>query len=187
MANDLNGDLKDNLGQLNCGKPSGFIKDWTALPKDTKDFFNSIKRVRVMLGEVKLINPVDQQGNEVDIDVQPFIWEIDNKDAFATMGEPFTKMAKERRLPIQHWINCSSEEEKTKSGMTYFLPKQSVNMAVSIDLADDDQQKFADFMEWVNNYNEYIVNLWNEKRTDKMELEDASLVEDFIDIESSGE
>ena len=38
----------------------------------------------------------------VSVDTTPFIWEIDNRDAFKTMGEQFTKLTKMRRLPPQH-------------------------------------------------------------------------------------
>jgi hypothetical protein len=183
MADDLNGDLKDNTGGLNCGKPAGYIKDFQALPEDTKTLIKQIKRVRVILGEVELVNPVDAEGNETDMDVQPFIWEVDNRDAFKTMGEPFTQLAKQRRLPVQHWIECGSDERSIPTGAKFYLPTASLDIATSIDLTEDDQTKFGDFLEWINNYNDYIVSAWNEKRSEKMEAEDESLVEDFIDIE----
>ena len=187
MADDLNGDLKDNTGRLNCGKPAGYIQDFQALPDDMKALIKQIKRVRVLLGEVQLLNAVDADGNEVDVDVHPFIWEVENKDAFKTMGQPFTMMAKQKRLPVQHWITCGSEERKLPTGASFFLPTATVDFTNSIDLTDGDQQKFADYMEWINNYNEYIVNAWNEKRAEKMSAEDAELVEDFIDIEVGGD
>lgn len=183
MADDLNGDLKDNTGGLNCGKPAGYIKDFQALPEDTKTLIKQIKRVRVILGEVELVNPVDAEGNETDMDVQPFIWEVDNRDAFKTMGEPFTQLAKQRRLPVQHWIECGTDERSIPTGAKFYLPTASLDLASSIDLTEGDQTKFGDFLEWINNYNDYIVSAWTEKRTQKMEAEDEALVEDFIDIE----
>ena len=188
MAEDLKGDLKDNTGLLNCGKPAGYIKDFQALPEDTKSLIKQIKRVRVILGEAELVNPVDGEGNEkTDMEVQPFIWEIDNRDAFKTMGEPFTQMAKQRRLPVQHWVTCGSEERSIPTGAKFYLPVPNVDLTTSIDLTDADQNKFSDFIEWINNYNEYIVSAWNEKRTEKIEAEDESLVEDFIDIDADGD
>jgi len=187
MAEDLNGDLKDNTGGLNCGKPAGYIKDFQALPDDTKALIKQIKRVRVLLGEVELVNPVDGEGNEVDMEVQPFIWEIDNRDAFKTLGEPFTQMAKQRRLPVQHWITCGSDERSIPTGAKFYVPTASIDLTNSIELSDGDQGRFSDFIEWINNYNEYIVSAWNDKRSQKMEAEDEALVEDFIDIEVDGD
>ena len=187
MAEDLNGDLKDNTGGLNCGKPAGYIKDFQALPDDTKALIKQIKRVRVILGEVQLVNAVDGEGNEVDTDVQPFIWEIDNRDAFKTMGEPFTQMAKQRRLPVQHWIDCGADERSIPTGAKFYVPTAGIDMTLAIDLTEEDQTKFSDFLEWINNYNDYIVSAWSEKRSEKMNAEDETLVEDFIDIEVGGE
>jgi len=187
MAEDLNGDLKDNTGGLNCGKPAGYIKDFQALPDDTKALIKQIKRVRVILGEVQLVNAVDGEGNEVDTDVHPFIWEIDNRDAFKTMGEPFTQMAKQRRLPVQHWIDCGADERSIPTGAKFYVPTAGIDMSVAIDLTEEDQTKFSDFLEWINNYNDYIVSAWSEKRSEKMNAEDEALIEDFIDIEVGGE
>jgi hypothetical protein len=183
MADDLNGDLKDNTGGLNCGKPAGYIKDFQSLPEDTKTLIKQIKRVRVILGEVELVNPVDADGNEKDMEVHPFIWEVDNRDAFKTMGEPFTQLAKQRRLPVQHWIECGTDERSIPTGAKFYLPTTSLDITTSIDLSEEDQTKFSDFLEWINNYNDYIVSAWNEKRTEKARAENDALVEDFIDIE----
>ena len=183
MAEDLNGDLKDNVGGLNCGKPAGYIKDFQALPDDLKNLIKQIKRVRVLLGEVKLTGAVDSEGNEIGDSIHPFIWEIDNKDAFKTMGSPFSMMAKEKRLPVQHFIACGSEERKLPTGVSFFLPTVDLDLTNAVDITDEDQQKFSDFIEWINNYNEYIVKTWNEKREIKMSSEDEDLVEDFIDID----
>ena len=187
MAEDLNNDLKDNTGGLNCGKPAGYIQDFQALPDDMKTLIKQIKRVRVLLGEVKLINPVDAEGNEVTQDIYPFIWEVENKDAFKTMGQPFTMMAKQRRLPVQHWITCGTEERQLPTGASFFLPTATVDFSNAIELTDDDQARFGDFIEWINNYNEYIVNAWNENRGKAQSAEDDALVEDFIEIELDGD
>jgi len=183
MAEDLNGDLKDNTGKFNCGKPAGFDPNYKDLPKDRKDFLNTIKRVRVLLGEVKLINPVDADGNEVDADVSPFIWEIDNRDAFKTMGTPFNVMGRQKRLPVQHWIKCGSEERSLPTGASFFLPTQELDLSNNVELQEADQQRFSDFIEWIGNYNQYIVNAYNETNVAQVSKEDADLVDEFMNID----
>ena len=183
MSEDLNGDLKDNTGGFNCGKPAGYIEDFQALPDDVKTLIKQIKRVRVLLGEVELVNPVDDQGNEVTVESHPFIWEIDNRDAFKTMGEPFTQLGRQKRLPVQHWIKCGSEERTLPTGASFFLPTQSLDMQTTIELTEGDQEKFGNFIEWIGNYNQYIVNAYNESAGSKMSKADEDLVEDFIDID----
>jgi hypothetical protein len=99
------------------------------------------------------------------------------------MGEPFTQLAKQRRLPVQHWIECGTDERSIPTGAKFYLPTTSLDITTSIDLSEEDQTKFSDFLEWINNYNDYIVSAWNEKRTEKARAENDALVEDFIDIE----
>ena len=106
MADDLNIDLKDNEGKFNCGKPAGYIKDFKSLPEKTQELIKQIKRVRVIFGTVELINPTDDQGNSVELDATPFIWEVDNRDAFKGWGDVFTTFAKQKRLPIQHVVEA---------------------------------------------------------------------------------
>ena len=183
MAEDLNGDLKDNTGKFNCGKPAGYIEDFQALPEDTKTLIKQIKRVRVLMGEVKLVNPVDSDGNEVQVDVSPFIWEIDNRDAFKTMGEPFIQLGRQKRLPVQHWIKCGSEEHSLPTGASFFLPTQELDVSNNVELEEADQQRFSDFIEWIGNYNQYIVNSYNEKNVAKVSQEDADLVDQFIELD----
>ena len=36
LSNSLNGDLKDSIGGVNLGRPSGYIEDFNALPESTK-------------------------------------------------------------------------------------------------------------------------------------------------------
>ena len=184
MAEDLNGDLKDNIGGYNCGKPAGYIQDFQALSDDMKALIKQIKRVRVLLGEVELVNAVDDQGNEVAPETHPFIWEVENKDAFKTMGEPFTQLGRQKRLPVQHWITCGTEERSLPTGASFFLPTQSLDLSSSIELEDKDQSRFSDFIEWIGNYNQYIVNAHNEKLgSAKMSSDDIDLVEEFIEID----
>ena len=62
MAKDLKDDLRDNAGGFNCGKPSGWIEDYASLPAETKTLLKSIKRVRVLFGEITMNNPVNAKG-----------------------------------------------------------------------------------------------------------------------------
>lgn len=185
MADDLNMDLKDNDGGFNCGKPAGYVKDFKALPEKTQELIKSIKRVRVVLGTVEMVNPTNEKGEPVELDTTPFIWEIDNREAFKEIGNNFTSLAKMQRLPIQHIITASSEERKIPTGASYFVPVSSLDVTETLEIADAEHALFADFMSWVDNYNNYIVNAWSEKvkSASPMDDEDVETVEGFVDIE----
>ena len=183
MHDDLNVDLKDNDGGFNCGKPAGYIQDFKALPEKTQELIKQIKRVRVVLGTVELVSATDEKGNSVDVDATPFIWEIDNRDAFKFVGDAFTKLAKMQRLPVQHMITANTDERKLPNGNSFFVPVVSLNVTDTISLTEKDQTMFADFMTWIDNYNNYIVNAWAEKANSSMEDGDSEVIDDLVDIE----
>ena len=182
MSDNLNVDLKDNQGKFNCGKPTGYIKDFKALPVDTQDVIRQIKRVRVIFGTVNLTGSVDDSGNKVDKGTIPFIWEIDNRDAFKTMGEPFKKFSQVKRLPVQHNIALNTEERKLPNGNSFYLPTYTLDLQDTIEVSKDDQDTFINFMSWIDNYNTYIYNEWDMKTTKDISDADKNTVDSFIDV-----
>ena len=185
MADSLNIDLKDNQGSFNCGKPAGYVKDFKSLPIETQDLLKQIKRVRVIFGVITLDGVTNEKGESVELQESPFIWEIDNRDAFKTMGEPFNQLAKMKRLPVQHNIMLTTEERKLPNGNSFYLPKASLDVTNTVQLTESDQKMFTDFMSWVQNYNEYIINEWGVKSGQKISQSDMDTVDSFIDIDSA--
>ena len=181
MANDLNNDMKDNEGGFNCGKPAGFIQDWAALPDTMKELIKSIKRVRALFGTVELVNPTDEKGTPVSVDTTPFIWEIDNRDAFKTMGEQFNKLTKMRRLPPQHNMSCTTREVPLPNGSSFFVPEAELDLGTTLEMDNHAQEVFASFIAWIENYNTYILNAWSDNMR-KDEDVDVDTVEAFVDI-----
>jgi hypothetical protein len=184
MGDNLNIDLKDNDGGFNCGKPSGWIKDFKALPEKMQDLIRQIKRVRAVFGTIELINPTDNAGNPVEVGTLPFIWEVENKDAFKTVGAIFSQLAKMKRLPVQHTVTANTEERKLPNGNSFYLPVTSLDVTSVLELTDEEQKRFGDFVTWVQNYNEYILNAWSENANKDIREDDMDTVEDFVDIDS---
>lgn len=192
MAETLNMDLKDNTGKVNCGKPSGYIKDFKALPADMQDLIRQIKRVRVLFGIVTLEKAMNADGEIVGDITHPFIWEIDNREAFNTVGEPFKKFAQQERIPLQYDIVFNEPKKNDlPNGSSYYTPICLPDMSATHEITDEDHNRFGDFLEWVKNYNDYIYKEWDakqEKIKEKlMSSEDEELVEDFIDVEIDDE
>ena len=182
MSDNLNVDLKDNQGKFNCGKPTGYIKDFKALPVETQDVIRQIKRVRVIFGTVDLVGSVDESGNKMDKGTIPFIWEIDNRDAFKTMGEPFKKFSQVKRLPVEHSIALNTEERKLSNGNSFYLPTYTLDLQDKIEVSKDDQDTFINFMSWIDNYNTYIFNEWDMKTKKDISDSDKNVVDNFIDV-----
>ena len=189
MSDNLNGDLKDNTGRFNCGKPSGYIEDFKALAPDMQDLIRQIKRVRVIFGIVTLDEPTNEKGEVVALGDVPFIWEIDNKDAFKTLGEQFNSYVKKSRLPIQHLIHLNgTKANELPNGSHFYTPIAEVDFGESFDVTEADQKLFGDFIEWIKNFNDYICKEWEEKvetRQNPITPEEVETVESFIDIEGN--
>jgi hypothetical protein len=185
MDKDLNGDLRDNDGGFNCGKPSGWIEDYSALPAETKALLKSIKRVRVLFGEITMKDPVNAKGEALGlIESVPFIWEIDNRDAFKTLGAPIAQMAKQNRILPQHRIILGAEEQSLPTGATYFLPTAVLDLSSTLELTDADSALFGDFNAWVDNYNEYIVKEFNKlSQPAEATADELEIAQEFVDVE----
>lgn len=183
----LQSDLKDNDGGFNCGKPAGYIKDFKALPEKMQELLKSIKRVRVILGTVEMVNPTDDKGNSVEVPETPVVWEIDNRDAFAELGKSFATLAKMSLLPINHIINLKSDERKIPTGASYYVPVANLDTSKMLDIMKEQHELFANFVSWVDNYNSYILNSWSEKANSRMEDDDVDVVDGIVDIEIDDE
>jgi len=182
MADNLNIDLKDNDGGFNCGKPAGYIQDFKALPESMQDLIKQIKRVRVVFGTVELVDPVDASGKAADVGAQtPFIWEVENRDAFKSVGAIFTKLGKMRRLPPQHTFSATTVEQSLPNGNSFYLPETALDLQTTLELDDATQETLGNFLAWVTNYNQYISNAWDEN-AHKHDDVDKEGVEEFIDI-----
>jgi hypothetical protein len=184
MDKDLNADLRDNMGGFNCGKPSGWIKDYSALPQDIKNLMKSIKRVRVLFGEIIAPNAFDSTGQSIVLDNKiPFIWEIDNKDAFKSAGAVIALFAKQHRLLPQHLVNLGTEANALPNGEQFYTPTFNVDFGNVLSLEDSDQLTFANFNDWISNYNDYIIKKFNEGSSKKEQERDDTLVEEFVDVD----
>ena len=181
MADNLDIDLKDNDGGFNCGKPAGYIQDFKALPESMQDLIKQIKRVRAVFGTVELIDPVDAAGKPVDLSSTPFIWEVENRDAFKSIGALFTKLGKMRRLPPQHTFTATTAEQSLPNGSSFYLPETALDLQSTLELDDASQETLGNFLAWITNYNEYISNAWDEN-AHKHEAVDKEGVEEFIEI-----
>jgi hypothetical protein len=136
-----------------------------------------------VFGIIDMIDVVNSKGDAVELASTPFIWEVENRDAFKTIGGVFTQLAKMKRLPVQHLVTISTEEKKLPNGSSFYLPVTSLDLTTSIALSKEDQTTFSDFVAWVQNYNEYILNSWSENANRDMGGDDIDTVDSFVDVD----
>ena len=189
MADSLNIDLKDNTGRFNCGKPSGYVEDFQALPKSTQDLIRQIKRVRVLFGTVSMEDPVDEKGVPVEnFSDSPFIWEVDNKDAFKTFGDLFSELSEKSRLPIQHAMHLNgTHANQLPNGSSFYTPIVEVDYTESFEINDEDKKLFGEFSMFIKGFNDWVCKEWDtnvQKRQGDVSEAEQEVIEDFIDIDT---
>jgi hypothetical protein len=186
MDVDLKNDLRDTDGGFNCGKPSGWVEDYKALPEETKNLIKSIKRVRVLFGTVTMHDAVDEAGASVEgIEDVPFIWEVDNKTSFKDMGAPIAQLAKNNRLLPQHSIILTTKENALPNGSAYWTAVPALDLVSTILLTDKDQETFSSFNQWIKDYNEYVLKAHRTAQESAVDAEFKEVVEEFVEVEEA--
>ena len=182
MGKSLSVDLKDNYGGFNCGRPSGYVKDFSSLPQETQDIMKGTKRYKIVFGLCTLDNAKDANGKSVDVKEFPFFMRIKNRDSFKAMNDIFNAIQRKNRLPIQHNLVLSSELKSIPSGATYAVVKASLGDEVEI--TADDQETLNSFVEWVESMNSITLSKWEEnRRPEELSEADEEIVSSIVEIE----
>lgn len=187
MATTLNQDLKDTTGRFNLGRPSGYVQDFNALPESTKELMRSITRVRVVMGLITIENPLNANGEPLDIEVKdvPFVLEVKNRDSLKAIDDAFNALKRKNVLPIMGTVTLGYEAKTTPTGVNYGVITTEVKGTV--ELQQEDQDMLRNFMDYIEYVNGYVLSKWDEKHVQGISKDDADLVAGLVDIEGSGE
>lgn len=189
MADNLNIDLKDNGGSFNCGRPTGYIKDFKSLDKNMQESIKAVSRIRSVFGTVSFNTVINADGSDSDKVIKdvPFIWEISGSTAFKEVGEVFKSLSSMKRLPVQHDAKISLDKRATAAGGSFFVPKIDINFKNVLKVEEKDQETFGNFIAWIENFNGYISSAWDEKNRNKVSEEDMKVVDEFIEVDDDAE
>ena len=180
QSNSLNGDLKDSIGGLNLGRPSGYIEDFNALSDSVKQVIRSVKRVNVYYGTVSLDNPVDENGNEVSGDFNdiPFVMDVKNRDSLKSINGVMNALKRKNLLPIMSTVKLTGVEDSIPTGAKF--GKIEAKLGDKVDLGDGDNEMLKDFIELIEYSNGKILDLHHERSNKDMSPEDDAMVSDII-------
>lgn len=183
MSTDLKGDLKDNMGGFNLGRPSGYIEDFNALPEKTKVLIRSIKRKKIVFGMISANDVIDEGGNEMDaISDTPFVFEV-SPSSIKSLDNAMGTLARKNILPIQYTFNLSAEEAKLPNGSAF--SRIVFNAGDKVELQQEDQETLNNFLEYINYSNGKILTQWEEKNQEGISSEDADIVAEFVNVEEA--
>ena len=184
VTNINSGDLKDNYGGFNCGRPSGYIKDYESLSGKLQEIVKNTKRVMAVFGVVKLNNPTDANGNPVEFDGwHPFLINVKNRYSVKGIEDGIKGIMKNNRLPIQYTAEWGSNFEPLPNGENnYFITMKPIE-AVQLDAGD--QQLMRDFVDYVEERNRGILSMWDRAHSEDMSDDDKAFIDAFINVGSS--
>jgi hypothetical protein len=181
QANNLMSDLKDSIGGLNLGRPSGYIQDWDSVPDDTKAIIRSVKKVNIYYGTITLLKPMNQKGEALPTDSYvdvPFVMDLKNRDSIKSVNGVLTALQRKKMLPIMSTIQLDGLEGSIASGAKFGYIKATVGDTV--DLAEGDNEMLKDFLELIEYSNGKILDLHHERAKGGADS-DAGLVQDILD------
>ena len=182
MATALTGDLKDNYGGFNCGRPSGYVKDFNSLPQETQDLMRSTDRFKIIFGLCTLDTPKDANGKPVDVKEFPFLMRVKNRDSFKAMTDLFSQIQRKNKLPIQFNVHLSSEVKSIPSVATYAVIKPHLGELVEITTGD--QETLNNFVEWVESMNTITLSKWEEHhRPEELSDQENDIAANVVEIE----
>jgi hypothetical protein len=163
LSIDLKGDLKDNTGGFNIGRPSGYVEDWENLPQATKELMRQVKRTKVVFGTVTLADAVDESGATLDDIVTdvPFILDVKNRDSIKALDGAVKAIQRKNALPIQYTLDLSADQHTLPTGNTY--SSMIVGVGDKIDIAESDNDVLRGFFDWITWSNGYVLDQWSSK------------------------
>ena len=183
MANNLNMDLKDTLGTFNLGRPSGYIKDFAALPKDQQDFIRSVNRYKIFMG-LAVFNDAFVEGGDPVLEHNgevPFVFDVKNRESLKSIDGTISKLMNKRISPVENLITLTPEERSMPNGSKFAVV--SAALGATVGFSDGDNDVLQNFIEYVERSNEYILKKWEENNVERISDEDSAIVANIVDVQ----
>ena len=182
LAANLNADLKDTTGRFNLGRPSGYIKDFQSLPEEMKTIIRSVKRVRVMLGVLKLDKPTDDMGKPINgMDAEmPFVMDVKNNESMKAMDAAINQIISKKLTPVEHTLKLGSAKRDLPSGGKYAIIVPSLGEQVPY--GSDDSSILQDFIDWIKGTNTWIEGKHTEASDGRLSAADAEMVGSIVEV-----
>ena len=181
------GDLKDNYGTFNCGRPGGYIKDYESLGGPLRDIVKNTKRVMAVFGTVTLTNATDVNGNPVEgyDKPQPFVLHVKNRYSYKAMETVVKTILKGNELPVQREVLLSGASEALPNGeLNHFIVAKP---ATTVGITPADQELMRDFIYYVEFHNKTISDLWTKANNRDMPEAERDFVDQFVNVDINSE
>lgn len=179
-AANLSGDLPDQAGTFNCGRPAR-IEDYANAP----DYMKAIKPWTSYFGLVTIEDPIGPDGKPVEggsnyIEV-PCELRSKNAPSKKALNAVLQTLKKDGLRPWNAELNLSGTEKK--NGEIQW-GEMVISRGGQVELSEADVAQLKDFQEAMEGTNVWIMDTYHGKSNKDMSAEDRAQVEEFIDIDA---
>ena len=181
-------DLKDTQGGFNGNRHMGYVEDFYTLTPDQQQSIRNVKRTVLVLGEVKLNNPVDEEGviKEDYIDKwTPCVYEFKNMPSYNKLKKVYTALQSKsgETGTIVYSQKLNGVEATMANGNTYAVFEAEVGDKIGH--LEDDSDKLIIFSDWITKHDKYVNDEWDKANVSSFSATDADLVASMVNVEES--
>jgi len=183
QAVDLKGELKDELGGFNLGKPGGYVADYNSLSEKQK----AVRTAKVYYGVMTIKNAVNDNGEPLDgyDEPMPFVMDVTSSFTRRALDDALKAVLRKNVLPINYAFDLSHDVTKNKAGKEILLVKVLGGSAVDAD--DRDNDTFQMFLDRIEGINKYVLSKWDEANSNdpQMDADEIDMVHEFVNVEEA--
>jgi hypothetical protein len=183
QAVDLKGELKDELGGFNLGKPGGYVADYNSLTEKQK----AVRTAKVYYGVMTIKNPVNDNGEPLDgyDEPMPFVMDVTSAFTRRALDDALKAVLRKNVLPINYAFDLSHDVTKNKAGKEILLVKVLGGTQVEAD--DRDNDTFQMFLDRIEGINKYVLSKWDEANSNdpQMDADEIDMVHEFVNVEEA--
>jgi len=181
MSMDLRGDLMDDQGGFNLGRPSGYIEDWDSLPADQKEIIRAVKRNKRFMGTATLHDPIDATGKPASVGVNftdiPFYMDVRNKPSLQALDNAMKQIERKNLLLFMSEVKLTGQRTKNANGKGTYSTV-TAELGKQYPLTEDDAKGVDQFTDWVATENERVISDHNAAKN--MPPEQAAAVQGIV-------
>ena len=183
QSTDSRGDMKDERGTFNLGRPGGYIEDYKSLTPEQK----AVKSAKVVYGVMTLEGVTDEQGEPVAgyDEPMPFVMDITSSNSRKALDAALATLLRKNVVPINHSLKLGAKSFEGPNGRVF----QAINVlgGEAVEPDDRDTETFEMFTDRIKSFNKYILSKWDEANSNdpQMDAEDIDLVNAFVNVEEA--
>ena len=181
-------DLKDTKGSFNGNRHMGYVEDFYSLTPDQQQSIRNVKRTVIVLGEVKLNNPVDEEGNVAEEYADkwtPCVFEFKNMPSYNKLKKIFTSLQSKsgETGTIVYSQKLTGVEATMANGNTYAVFESEIGD--NIGHLEGDSDKLIIFSDWITRHDKYVTDEWSKANAGSFSASDADLVSSMVNVEET--